>query len=94
MKLDAFCSKAFLLLARSEDRNTVLKSRFRYSSGLISGEYGGRYRKALPFDVAKAEIIRMSGSQFDPFAVETFLKEEEMLREMTALDHLNSETCL
>lgn len=49
------------------------------------------YRKALPFDTAKAEILRMSGSQFDPFAVETFLKEEEMLREMTALDHLDSE---
>jgi HD-GYP domain-containing protein (c-di-GMP phosphodiesterase class II) len=49
------------------------------------------YRKALPFDAAKAEILRMSGSQFDPFAVDTFLKEEEILREMTALDHLNRE---
>ena len=44
------------------------------------------YRKALSFDVAKAEIIRMAGSQFDPKAVETFLKEEEALREMTALE--------
>jgi HD-GYP domain-containing protein (c-di-GMP phosphodiesterase class II) len=44
------------------------------------------YRKALPFDVAKAEIIRMSGIQFDPMAVETFLREEEALREMTLLE--------
>ncbi len=46
------------------------------------------YREALPFDAAKAEIIRMSGSQFDPLAVETFLREEQLLREMTALDYL------
>jgi len=46
------------------------------------------YRKALPFDMAKAEIVRMSGKQFDPVAVETFLKEEPLLREMTAVDHL------
>jgi HD-GYP domain-containing protein (c-di-GMP phosphodiesterase class II) len=44
------------------------------------------YRKALPFDVAKAEILRMSGSQFDPLAVETFLAEEEALREMTTME--------
>jgi HD-GYP domain-containing protein (c-di-GMP phosphodiesterase class II) len=43
------------------------------------------YRKALPFDVAKAEILRMAGSQFDPQAVATFLIEEEALREMTAM---------
>lgn len=43
------------------------------------------YRKALPFDIAKAEILRMSGSQFDPLAVETFLAEEEALREMTTM---------
>ena len=30
------------------------------------------YRKGLPFDTAKAEIVRMSGSQFDPATVETF----------------------
>ena len=46
------------------------------------------YRKALPFDMARDEIVRMSGTQFDPVAVETFLREEELLREMTALDYL------
>src|SRR5512139_373443 len=48
------------------------------------------YRKALPFDAAKAEIVRMAGSQFDPEAVETFLREEALLREMTALDYLDA----
>jgi HD-GYP domain-containing protein (c-di-GMP phosphodiesterase class II) len=48
------------------------------------------YRKALSFDAAKAEIIRMSGSQFDPVAVATFLKEEALLREMTTLDYLEA----
>lgn len=47
------------------------------------------YRRALSFDTAKAEIIKMSGSQFDPVAVEAFLREEQMLREMTALDYLD-----
>ena len=46
------------------------------------------YRKALPFDAAKTEIIRMAGSQFDPQAVDAFLLEEPLLREMTALDYL------
>lgn len=46
------------------------------------------YRKALPFDVAKAEILRMTGSQFDPRAVETFLKEETTLREMSTLEFI------
>ena len=46
------------------------------------------YRKALPFDTAKAEIVKMSGSQFDPVAVEAFLQEEQLLREMTNVDHL------
>jgi len=38
------------------------------------------YRKALSFDIAKAEIIRMAGTQFDPIAVELFLQEESALR--------------
>ena len=45
------------------------------------------YRKALSFDVAKEEIVKMSGSQFDPIAIESFLKEEQLLRKMTAADH-------
>ena len=40
------------------------------------------YRRALSFDQAKAEIIKMSGTQFDPLAVEAFLAEETTLREM------------
>jgi HD-GYP domain-containing protein (c-di-GMP phosphodiesterase class II) len=44
------------------------------------------YRKALPFDVAKAEIVRMAGSQFDPVAVDSFLREEEALREMATME--------
>jgi HD-GYP domain-containing protein (c-di-GMP phosphodiesterase class II) len=44
------------------------------------------YRKALSFDTAKAEILRMSGSQFDPLAVETFLLEEDALREMATME--------
>ena len=43
------------------------------------------YRAALPFDAAKAEIQRMSGSQFDPAAVRAFLAEEATLREMVAV---------
>jgi len=45
------------------------------------------YRKALSFGVAKAEIIRMQGSQFDPEAVRTFLKEEQALREVAAMEY-------
>lgn len=44
------------------------------------------YRKALPFDTAKAEILRMVGSQFDPKAVDTFLREEAALREMASME--------
>jgi HD-GYP domain-containing protein (c-di-GMP phosphodiesterase class II) len=40
------------------------------------------YRKAQCFDVAKAEIIKMSGHQFDPKTVEVFLAEEKVLRGM------------
>jgi HD-GYP domain-containing protein (c-di-GMP phosphodiesterase class II) len=31
------------------------------------------YRKALPYDQVKTEIVRCSGTQFDPRVVETFL---------------------
>ena len=44
------------------------------------------YRKALPFEAAKAEILRMAGIQFDPVAVETFVLEETALCEMAAME--------
>jgi HD-GYP domain-containing protein (c-di-GMP phosphodiesterase class II) len=40
------------------------------------------YRKAQSFDAAKDEIVKMSGFQFDPKAVEAFVAEEETLRGM------------
>lgn len=43
------------------------------------------YHSALSFDSAKREILKMSGLQFDPKAVEHFLGEEDTLREMVAL---------
>lgn len=43
------------------------------------------YRTGLPFDSAMAEIRRCSGTQFDPKAVEAFLAEESVLREMVAI---------
>lgn len=43
------------------------------------------YRQALDFDIAKTEILRMSGAQFDPLAVAAFLTEEAVLRGMVAL---------
>jgi len=43
------------------------------------------YRRGVDFDTAKVEIERMSGSQFDPLAVEVFLQEQATLREMVAL---------
>jgi HD-GYP domain-containing protein (c-di-GMP phosphodiesterase class II) len=42
------------------------------------------YRKALSFDAAKAEIVALSGTQFDPAAVAAFVAEEATLREMVA----------
>lgn len=36
------------------------------------------YRNALSFDIARAEIIKCSGSQFDPEVVEAFLKSDIM----------------
>ena len=43
------------------------------------------YRRALDFTTAKAELLRMSGAQFDPLAVEAFLEEEQVLRDMVAV---------
>lgn len=43
------------------------------------------YRRGLAFDTAAAEIERMSGSQFDPVAVQAFVAEEASLRQMVAL---------
>ena len=43
------------------------------------------YRKALSFDQARAEIVKMSDSQFDPVAVQAFLAEEAALREIVAV---------
>lgn len=43
------------------------------------------YRKGISFDAARAEILHLSGSQFDPEVVEAFLAEEEVLRQMVAL---------
>jgi len=40
------------------------------------------YRKAQSFDAAKNEIVNMSGRQFDPQAVNAFLAEENVLRNM------------
>lgn len=43
------------------------------------------YRRAASFDDARAEIVRMGGTQFDPLAVEAFVAEEAALRQMVAL---------
>ncbi len=43
------------------------------------------YRRGASFDKAKAVILRMAGSQFDPEAVDVFVSEEKTLREMVAL---------
>lgn len=40
------------------------------------------YRRGQSFDVAKREIIRMKDTQFDPLAVNAFIAEEKVLREM------------
>jgi HD-GYP domain-containing protein (c-di-GMP phosphodiesterase class II) len=40
------------------------------------------YRKASSFEQARDEITRMSGTQFDPLAVQAFLAEETTMREM------------
>lgn len=43
------------------------------------------YCKGLSFDVAKTEILQMSGKQFDPKAIEGFLEAESIFREMVSL---------
>ncbi|MDP2760571.1 MAG: HD domain-containing phosphohydrolase [Sideroxyarcus sp.] len=42
------------------------------------------YREAGSFEQARDEIVKMSGTQFDPAAVQAFLAEEATLREMVA----------
>lgn len=43
------------------------------------------YRRALPFETAREEIVANSGSQFDPRAVEAFLRIQDELRGMAEL---------
>ena len=43
------------------------------------------YRKAMSFDAAKEEIVKLSGQQFDPQAVTAFLSEEQTLKEMVEM---------
>lgn len=43
------------------------------------------YRRGLPFDAAKTEIVRLAGKHYDPAAVEALLGEERVLREMVAV---------
>lgn len=43
------------------------------------------YRAALPFDAAEEEIMRVSGVQFDPRAVDAFIGVEQEMRNMVAL---------
>ncbi len=45
------------------------------------------YRKGMPFEAAQREIQRMSGTQFDPQAVEAFMAEHEVLRSMSHLKY-------
>lgn len=43
------------------------------------------YREGMSFDVARVEILRMGGTQFDPVAVDAFIAEEKILRRMVDL---------
>jgi HD-GYP domain-containing protein (c-di-GMP phosphodiesterase class II) len=43
------------------------------------------YRKGLPFDAARTEILRFAGTQFDPVALDAFVAEETTLRNMVDL---------
>ncbi len=40
------------------------------------------YRKGGSFELARDEIVKMGGIQFDPLAVQAFMAEEKTLREM------------
>ena len=40
------------------------------------------YRRGASFDDARAELLRVSGTQLDPIAIEAFVAEEPTLREM------------
>jgi hypothetical protein len=53
------------------------------SEFFVSPNSGGQI-KALSFDQAHAEIVKMSGTQFDPRAVQAYLAEQTILREMVA----------
>ncbi len=46
------------------------------------------YRRGMPFETAETEILHMSGTQFDPRAVEAFVAERDTLRKMTNLQSL------
>ncbi len=46
------------------------------------------YRRGMPFETAEIEILHMSGTQFDPKAVEAFMAERPVLRRMTGLESL------
>lgn len=46
------------------------------------------YRRGTPFEAAQVEIQRMSGTQFDPQAVEAFMAERDVLRRMSGLKSL------
>ena len=43
------------------------------------------YRRGVPFEAARAEILGLAGAQFDPDAVEALVAEEPVLREMVEL---------
>ncbi len=49
------------------------------------------YRKASSFEQAYDEIVKMSGTQFDPLAVQAFLAEEATFREMVEAKCMQSQ---
>jgi len=44
------------------------------------------YRKGVSFDAARAELLSVSGKQLDPLAIDVFLREEDVLRQMVELN--------